>query len=109
MADTLVEGDAGRATSTLLGSTSAGSQVALILYGLYLAVHVRYVSSDLYARLASRVKVVLWTVFALLTAYSGLVFADVVHWSSAYPGISAEEAVKLTEGPLGSHHDPLAD
>ncbi|BGP36589.1 hypothetical protein JCM10450v2_000479 [Rhodotorula kratochvilovae] len=82
MADPTVLDDVGRATGTLLGSTSAGSQVALILYGLYLAAHTRYTSSDLYARLAGRVKVVLWAVFALLTAYSALVFADVVYWST---------------------------
>lgn len=83
MGDQLVaEGDVRKATSALLGSTVAGSLVALVLYGIYAATHTRYIASEPYTRLALRVKTVLWAVFALLTAYSALVFCDVVHWTS---------------------------
>ncbi|BGP28718.1 hypothetical protein JCM10296v2_000454 [Rhodotorula toruloides] len=83
MGDQLVaEGDVRKATSALLGSTVAGSLVALVLYGIYAANHARYIASEPYARLALRVKAVLWAVFALLTAYSALVFCDVVHWTT---------------------------
>ncbi|KAL7343830.1 hypothetical protein BJY59DRAFT_148879 [Rhodotorula toruloides] len=83
MGDQLVaEGDVRKATSALLGSTVAGSLVALVLYGIYAATHTRYIASEPYTRLALRVKTVLWAVFALLTAYSALVFCDVVHWTT---------------------------
>ncbi|BGP21540.1 hypothetical protein JCM10295v2_000415 [Rhodotorula toruloides] len=58
----VVEGDVRKATSALLGSTIAGSLP--------------------HARLALRVKTVLWAVFALLSVYSALVFCDVGHWST---------------------------
>ncbi|GAA5909953.1 hypothetical protein JCM6882_008411 [Rhodosporidiobolus microsporus] len=74
--------DAGTATAALLGPTSAGSQVALVLYGLYLALHARYYSTDAYRRLVSRVKVTLWVVFALLTAYTALLFIDSTYWTT---------------------------
>ncbi|GAA5826987.1 hypothetical protein JCM11251_002196 [Rhodosporidiobolus azoricus] len=74
--------DAGTATAALLGPTSAGSQVALVLYGLYLSLHVRYVSTEAYRRLLVRVKSTLWVVFALLTAYTVLLFVDSTYWTT---------------------------
>ncbi|GAA6004452.1 hypothetical protein JCM10207_000732 [Rhodosporidiobolus poonsookiae] len=79
MADDAPADAAGTAVA-LLGPTSAGSLAALAFYGLYLALHSRYASSELYGRLAARVKVALWVVFAALTVYTGLVVANEVHW-----------------------------
>lgn len=76
--------NAGTATAALLGPTSAGSQVALVLYGLYLALHVRHVSSEAFGRLVLRVKATLWLVFVLLTAYTVLLFVDSTYWTSAF-------------------------
>ncbi|GAA5857103.1 hypothetical protein JCM8547_007960 [Rhodosporidiobolus lusitaniae] len=80
--DDVASSDTGDTTAALLGSTSAGSQVALVLYGIFLAVHLHYLSSDLYERLALRVKVTLHVVATLLTAYTVLIFVDSTHWTT---------------------------
>ncbi|GAA6038988.1 hypothetical protein JCM8097_000142 [Rhodosporidiobolus ruineniae] len=83
MADAVAAAQGGGTdTAALLGPTSAGSQVALVLYGLYLALHVRYTTSELYSRLARRVKATLWTVFLLLTVYTALLFVDSTYWTT---------------------------
>ncbi|GAA5894107.1 hypothetical protein JCM6882_007985 [Rhodosporidiobolus microsporus] len=50
------------------------------LYGVYVCLHGRYVSSSLYSRLSRTVKAVLWLVFALLTAYTILLWAELCCW-----------------------------
>ncbi|GAA5983525.1 hypothetical protein JCM11641_005838 [Rhodosporidiobolus odoratus] len=67
----------------LLAPSSAGWQLAMVLYGMYLVVHGRYVSGRLYKKAMVRVKALLWVVFVLLTCYIGLIYAEQIQWTTA--------------------------
>ncbi|GAA6023256.1 hypothetical protein JCM10207_005225 [Rhodosporidiobolus poonsookiae] len=77
--------DSQRATFTqstqLLLGVSLGCQVALVLYGIYLVLHGRYVCSSMYKKALRPVKVTLWAVFVLLTGYMGLCIAEITTWT----------------------------
>jgi hypothetical protein len=73
--------DDGGTTAALLGATSAGSQVALVLYGLSLAFVGRWATNE--GRGAeTRVKLLHASVFVFLTAYTILIFVDSTYWTS---------------------------
>ncbi|GAA6021836.1 hypothetical protein JCM11491_001540 [Sporobolomyces phaffii] len=65
-----------RDTSALLGPQTAGWQFGFVVYGSYLSLHVSYVRSDAYSRLAPNVKLVIWGVFGLVTLYELLAYSD---------------------------------
>ncbi|GAA6016463.1 hypothetical protein JCM10207_003872 [Rhodosporidiobolus poonsookiae] len=86
MSDTETPADDSRA-ATQLESTqillpiTLGCQVALVLYGIYLVLHGRYVASRMYEKALRPVKAMLWVVFVLLTGYIGLAVAEIVTWT----------------------------
>ncbi|GAA6023253.1 hypothetical protein JCM10207_005224 [Rhodosporidiobolus poonsookiae] len=73
-------GTSTQSTELLLG-VSLGCQVALVLYGIYLVLHGRYVCSSMYKKALRPVKVTLWAVFVLLTGYMGLAVAEITAWT----------------------------
>ncbi|GAA5903346.1 hypothetical protein JCM6882_008142 [Rhodosporidiobolus microsporus] len=68
-------------SATMLAPCSAGWQLAMILYGVYLVTAGQYLRSPMYKRAMLPVKVVLWTVSVLLTAYTGLTYVQQIRWS----------------------------
>ncbi|BGP25431.1 hypothetical protein JCM10295v2_004355 [Rhodotorula toruloides] len=64
----------------LLLPQGIGSQLSLLLFGVYVVLHWNYVTSDLYPRLSSSVKATLWAVFLLATAYEVVQAADTLYW-----------------------------
>ncbi|GAA5894111.1 hypothetical protein JCM6882_007986 [Rhodosporidiobolus microsporus] len=53
---------------------------AVMMYGVYLCLHARYVCSRMYGRISWRVKAVLWGVFALVTIHTGLEVCEIGFW-----------------------------
>ncbi|GAA6034666.1 hypothetical protein JCM8097_001106 [Rhodosporidiobolus ruineniae] len=60
---------------------TAGNIVALVLYGIYVVLHVQYVGSSYYARLGRGMKAGVWVVAVLLTGFVVLVALDTVYWT----------------------------
>ncbi|BGP00323.1 hypothetical protein NBRC10513v2_004547 [Rhodotorula toruloides] len=64
----------------LLLPQGIGSQVSLLLFGVYIVLHWNYVTSELYPRLSTSVKATLWAVFLFTTAYELVQAADTLYW-----------------------------
>ncbi|GAA6016466.1 hypothetical protein JCM10207_003873 [Rhodosporidiobolus poonsookiae] len=69
-----------QSTQILLPIT-LGCQIALVLYGIYVVLHGRYVASKMYKKALRPVKAMLWVVFVLLTGYAGLCVAEITTWT----------------------------
>ncbi|GAA5894102.1 hypothetical protein JCM6882_007984 [Rhodosporidiobolus microsporus] len=60
--------------------TSIGWTCGVLLFGVYLCLHGRYVMGRLYAWIDWKVKAVLWLTFVLLTVHTGLLVLEIAWW-----------------------------